>query len=146
MSGVVFHDIAEGIMAQDIKLSVTDARDSLSVLIPDVKAGNMLAAYNVLSHLGINTNKNWSGSYMDGNPIWGKAESTKKVVDLEKTAIYGKSRVPDVIGMGARDAVYLLESRGVKVTINGCGRVVEQSLPAGTVIRKGMKCSLKMKL
>lgn len=37
MSGLVFHNIAEGIMAQDIKLDVRDARDSTSVLVPDVK-------------------------------------------------------------------------------------------------------------
>ena len=70
MSGLVFHNIAEGIMAQSLKLSVEDARDSLSILMPDVKSGNILAADYVLSHLGISTNKNWSGSYANGNPIW----------------------------------------------------------------------------
>ena len=34
MSGVVFHHIAEGIMAQDLKLDVKDARDSTSILVP----------------------------------------------------------------------------------------------------------------
>ena len=48
MSGLVFHNIAEGIMAQDIKLDVRDARDSTSVLVPDVKNGNILAADYVL--------------------------------------------------------------------------------------------------
>ena len=42
MSGVVFHHIAEGIMARHLKLSVEDAKDSASVFIPDVKNGNML--------------------------------------------------------------------------------------------------------
>lgn len=74
MSGVVFHDIAEGIMAQSLKLDVTDARDSTSVLVPDVKNGNILAADYVPSHLGISTNKTWGGSYTEGNPIWGCAE------------------------------------------------------------------------
>ena len=64
MSGVVFHEIAEGIMAQDVKLDITDARDSISILIPDVKNGNLLAADYVLSHLGIKTNNNsWNGDY-----------------------------------------------------------------------------------
>ena len=43
MSGVVFHNIAEGIMAQNLKLSVSDARDSSASLIPMVKSGNLLA-------------------------------------------------------------------------------------------------------
>lgn len=74
MCGKVFHQISEGIMAQSLKVDVKDARDSASVFVPDVKAGNILAANYVLSHLGIKTNANWSGSYADGNPIWGKAE------------------------------------------------------------------------
>ena len=44
MSGVVFHDIAEGIMAQDLKLEAADARDSMSIFVPQVKSGNILAA------------------------------------------------------------------------------------------------------
>ena len=40
-------------------------------------------------------------------------------------------------GMGARDAVYALESRGVKARIVGVGKVKEQSVPAGTKISAG---------
>lgn len=146
MSGVVFHNIAEGIMAQSLKLDVTDARDSLSVLIPDVKGGNIAAAGYVLNRLGIKTNKNWNGSYADGNPIWGKARSNKSDVYLAKGPLYGSKTVPDVTGMGARDAVYLLESRGIKVRLHGRGKVTGQSLPSGHVIKKGEVCSLKLEL
>ena len=58
MCGKVFHEISEGIMAQSLKVDVKDARDSASVFVPDVKAGNILAANYVLSHLGIKTNAN----------------------------------------------------------------------------------------
>ena len=51
MCGKVFHEISEGIMAQSLKVDVKDARDSASVFVPDVKAGNILAANYVLSHL-----------------------------------------------------------------------------------------------
>ncbi len=40
--------------------------------------------------------------------------------------------VPDVRGLGARDAVYLLESAGLKVVLRGAGKVKHQSIPAGT--------------
>ncbi|HEY9543901.1 penicillin-binding protein [Prevotella sp.] len=142
MSGVVFHNIAEGIMAQSLKLDVRDARDSSSIFVPRVKGGNMLAADYVLSHLGINTNKNWSGSYTDGNPIWGKAASQHKTVTLQREKIHNRKQVPDVTGMGARDAVFLLESRGVKALIKGRGHVVKQSQQPGKTIYKGMKCLL----
>ncbi len=144
MSGLVFHNIAEGIMAQSLKLDVADARDSMSIFMPDVKNGNILAADYVLSHLGITANKDWNGSYLDGNPIWGTAKREKNSVVLAKTPVYAQNVVPDVSGMGARDAVYLLETRGIKVRMTGRGKVHEQSLAPGHVIRKGETCVLKL--
>lgn len=145
MSGVVFHNIAEGIMAQDVKLDVSDAKDENSILVPHVDNGNILAADYVLSHLGIATNVNWSGSYADGNPIWGRAESNGNAkVSLIRQKQYGKGQVPDVSGMGARDAVFLLESRGLKTSVSGRGRVVKQSLEPGTKVRKGQRCVLTL--
>lgn len=145
MSGVVFHDIAEGIMAQSLKLEATDARDSLSILIPQVKNGNMLAASYVLDHLGIKQQSNWDGSYLSGNPIWGHAlESSGKTIALHRVPEVDKNTMPDVHGMGAKDAVFLIESRGVKVKLNGRGKVMEQSIGAGQHIKKGMVCSLRL--
>ncbi len=143
MCGKVFHEISEGIMAQSLKVDVKDARDSASVFVPDVKAGNILAANYVLSHLGIKTNANWSGSYADGNPIWGKAERVgNHSIKLIREKQYGKTIVPDVTGMGVRDAIYNMESRGIKTQITGRGKVVKQSLVPGTVIKKGAVCSI----
>ena len=145
MSGVVFHDIAEGIMAQSLKLEAADARDSLSVFVPQVKNGNILAADYVLSNLGFRPRADWDGSYADGNPIWGVAEERGgREIDLKRQPIGDASLMPDVHGMGARDAVFLVESRGVKVRIEGRGRVVQQSIGAGQKIKKGMVCSLKL--
>jgi cell division protein FtsI (penicillin-binding protein 3) len=46
--------------------------------------------------------------------------------------------------MGARDAVYMLESRGVKARVHGRGKVKSQSIFAGTAIKEGMICELYM--
>ena len=143
MSGVVFHNVAEGIMARHLKLNVEDARDSSSVLIPDVKDGNLVAATYVLDRLGIKNNSQWSGSYANGNPIWGKASRQNRHVVLTQHKSPANI-VPDVRGMGARDAVYLLESRGLRTTIHGCGKVKEQSVLPGTVVKKGEACILTM--
>ena len=146
MSGVVFHNIAEGIMAQDVKMRVSDARDSLSVMLPDVKSGNILAADYVLNQLGVKTSEGWNGSYAQGNPVWGKASHDKNAVQLAQTKIYPKGMIPDVLGMGARDAVFMLESRGVRVRLAGRGKVVEQSLPAGHSIKAGEICNLRLEI
>lgn len=50
--------------------------------------------------------------------------------------------IPDVVGMGLKDAVYLLENRGLKVTATGRGKVVNQSLAGGTNINKTQTISL----
>ena len=143
MSGVVFHHISEGVMARSLKLDVKDAHDSTSIIIPDVKNGNILDADYVLRHLGIKTNQSWSGSYANGNPIWGKAERQTGLVALQKTPIE-KGITPNVIGMGAKDAVYLLESLGMKVRLHGRGKVKSQSYPAGRKITPGSECMLSL--
>ncbi|MDY6205280.1 MAG: penicillin-binding protein [Prevotella sp.] len=142
--GPVFRNIAEGIMAQSLKLDVADARDSTSVLIPSVKFGNLLAADYVLNYLGFNIIGGWGGAYAEGNPIWGKADATGKGVRMQKQPIYAANRMPNVIGMGARDAVYMIETRGVRVRLAGRGKVVEQSVPAGHFIKKGSVCTLRL--
>ncbi|MBR3066924.1 MAG: PASTA domain-containing protein, partial [Prevotella sp.] len=52
--------------------------------------------------------------------------------------------MPNVLGMGARDAVYMLEKMGLKVRVSGTGDVKSQSIPAGTTLREGMACLLHM--
>ena len=144
MSGQVFHDIAEGIMARNVRYDVSSSRDSLSCFVPEVKSGNILAADYVLSHLGLKTTTEWSGSYSTGNPIWGTAEKETKEVKLSKVPMTPEGIMPDVMGMGARDAVYLLESRGLKVIIKGRGKVHQQSIAYGKPYRRGTRVTLEM--
>ena len=143
MSGVVFHHISEGVMARNLKRDVKDAHDTASVQIPDVKNGNILDANYALRQLGIPTNKSWEGSYSKGNPIWGQAERLPKEIAFKKVEIE-KGVTPSVIGMGAKDAVYLLESQGLKVRIHGRGKVKSQSYPAGKQIVPGSECIISL--
>lgn len=144
MCGVVFHNIAEGIMAKQLKHEVQVAKDSASVLIPDVKPGNLLAADYVLNALRINTTGGWNGSYATGNPVWGRVVSNASSVNIERQGTPSKAFVPNVEGMGARDAVYLLENCGVKVTVNGRGKVHKQSIAPNTKIKRGMHIVLEL--
>ena len=63
------------------------------------------------------------------------------VTDLE----IEKGIVPDVSGMGLKDALYLLENEGYKVNFNGSGRVVSQTPDAGTALGRGHKITLTLK-
>ena len=122
MSGVVFHHIAEGVMAQNLKRSVDAARDASSIMAPDVKRGDNSAANYVLASLKTKASSNSSTNYRESS----------------------KHTVPDVTGMGAKDAVYLLESRHVKARVKGRGKVKSQSIHAGTAIKQGMVCELTL--
>ena len=53
-------------------------------------------------------------------------------------------KMPDVRGMGAKDALYILERKGVKVNIQGLGRVKKQSVSPGTPLRKYQNIQLQL--
>jgi cell division protein FtsI (penicillin-binding protein 3) len=53
-------------------------------------------------------------------------------------------KMPNVRGLGAKDAMYLLEMHGLKARINGYGRVVEQSPAPGTVVRQNRTVYIRL--
>lgn len=53
--------------------------------------------------------------------------------------------VPRVVGMGAKDAVYLMERAGLRVSLSGAGRVVRQSILPGQRVRAGQSVVLTLK-
>lgn len=144
MSGQVFHDIAEGIMAQNIYYDVKSSKDETSIYVADVKSGNLRAADYVLSRIGMQTVGGWSGSYANGNPIWGTTKTSNTAVTLNKSEVAARGYMPDVIGMGARDAVFVLESRGLRVKLIGRGKVKYQSIAFGKKVKKGTTVILEM--
>jgi cell division protein FtsI (penicillin-binding protein 3) len=77
---------------------------------------------------------------------WSLAEvddSTQRAEFSQIKADAGK--MPRVVGMGLKDAIYLLESRGLRVGVTGHGRVTSQSVAAGTAIRRGDYVQLVLK-
>jgi cell division protein FtsI (penicillin-binding protein 3) len=52
--------------------------------------------------------------------------------------------MPNVKGMGLKDALYLLESIGLKVSVKGKGKVASQSIEPGSALSKEMKVILDL--
>ena len=140
-SGSVFHEISEGVMASSVRKVAANACDEHSVFVPDVKNGDVQAADYVLDRLGIQTTGNWMTATTTNAPVWGQAQTQENTVRLDKVST-DDSIMPNVKGMGARDAVYLLEKMGVNVELNGTGDVQIQSIPAGTILQGRMTCRL----
>ncbi|MCH2196592.1 penicillin-binding protein [Kordia sp.] len=75
-------------------------------------------------------------------PIFDQVENIEKVNDVveqsyksyQDKSIKYKTIVPNVVGMPAMDAIPLLENLGLRVEINGSGKVRKQSLEAGKKI------------
>ena len=120
MAGSVFSEIAERVFAKHLAQDLKEAKDSTAILTPDVKKGNLA----------------------DANYILDKIEA--KPVSLGEEKKQDPKRVPNVVGMGAKDAVYLLESAGLKVQLSGIGKVKSQSIPAGNTLQKGKTIQLRL--
>lgn len=65
-------------------------------------------------------------------------------VDIH-TSEADRTTMPDVVGMGLKDALYMLESRGLRVTFTGKGSVRSQSIPAGRKIRAGQHVAITLR-
>ena len=72
------------------------------------------------------------------------AEQEENKVKLSDLTIR-EGLVPRVVGMGAKDAVFLLEQAGLRVSLSGVGRVVSQSIQPGQRVSKGQTVLLTLK-
>ena len=140
MCGTVVKDIAEKIYASSTVFDMKKLEnDSVKVLYPQVKNGDYTALKNVTKELKIKTNEGNSikSQYVITN------EDNKGVTLKELPQI--ESLVPNVVGMGAKDAVFALENSGMRVSISGQGRVISQSIKNGSKIVPGQTVTLTLK-
>ena len=142
MAGSVFSEIAERVYAKHLAQDLQEAKDSTSVLTPDVKHGNLANARYILDEIDITTTG--VEKHDESKPLWGDVtHHPNQNIALTPKEI-GEKKVPKVIGMGAKDAVYLLESLGLKVHLSGMGKVRNQSIPAGNTLVKGKTIQLRL--
>lgn len=143
VAGPVFHEISEKVMAMSGARPLEEARDTLHSQLPRVLGGDLYRANAVLKAMGMKPVMKDGTSV--GDSLWGSVNVAGDTIMFTERD-YHNGLVPNVVGMGASDAVYLLESVGLKVGINGVGRVYSQSLTPGSRITKGSYISLKLKM
>ena len=142
MAGSVFSKIAERVYAKNLSTDLSLAVDSNSVVIPNVKSGEINDTKYVLDALKIQNRVQFT-PVSNGKKLWGTTQqSSNSVLITEKMAL--RNFMPNVIGMGAKDAVYLLESKGLKVSLSGMGKVQSQSIPQGARIIKGQTVTIQL--
>jgi cell division protein FtsI (penicillin-binding protein 3) len=132
VSAPVFKEIADMIFSQD--LDIHDVFEPALLAeegtFPMIRAGNFDELKKLCDELGISNHPEgddleWVRTSVDNNSITWKPNHGES--DL----------VPNVRGMTLRDALYLLENKGLKVSVTGSGRVRKQSVSPGNRIEKG---------
>ncbi len=137
MSGMVFKNIAERTYAQSTTKDEIE-RDTTYRYHPEIKNGNYESLVTALSELDLdveNTNEDWD---------WCTTRNGEDGVEIAQLEMID-NLTPSVYGMGANDAVYLLESKGLRVQLYGRGKVYSQSKPRGSRYHKGETIMIKLK-
>ena len=141
MAGNVFKTIAETIYSHQTKIDLRKMTiDSTGVKIPAVKNGDTKALRYVLDGLKIKNNTKQI------NAVYAISNNRQENGQLEfKALTVQEGLVPNVVGMGAKDAIYTLEKSGLRVSFTGRGQVVSQSVAPGQLVVKGQTVSIVLK-
>jgi cell division protein FtsI (penicillin-binding protein 3) len=120
----VFKEVADRIYAYDVAIQ-KPVKDSIPEKSEDVKWAGITGDLNVIS-------KSMNMTPAPGESDYAAASLYKKGKTKWSPRDVESRDVPDLLGMSMRDALYLMENKGFRVTFKGSGKVVEQSLPPGT--------------
>lgn len=136
VAGPVFKEIADMVYASDLQMYSDIKQPQIvgNTRLPKVKQGYKKSAQKVYNAFGI---KPYFASASDIDVDTNSGIAYKEVK-------MNKGVVPDVVGMGLRDALYVLGNSGLKPIVKGSGEVLAQSLLAGTRIVKGTKIIIEL--
>lgn len=138
VSGTVFAEIANKVYASALQYhrAVNDPRSPLANDAPNFKAGQRQDLSYLLKELNVRHQLNTSSE-------WVQSDTSGKRLQVQSKKIIDK-KVPNVCGMSAKDAVYVLEERGLIVGLSGRGKVTQQSISPGSTLVKGQLIKLKL--
>lgn len=135
-AGGVFREIAERIYAQNLRLKPSRVDSTEIIAFPFPKSGNLQSLKDVLSQLSLPYSLS-----LPAKATWIQSKVEKNGVLISRME-QRKWIVPNVMNMGARDAVFLLGNGGLKVSISGRGKVVSQSITPGSLYNRGQSIGL----
>ncbi len=140
VSAPVFKEIADMIYAQNLEIHDSFESNLLASegKFPFIRAGKfeelneLCNQLGISNHIGEDVQTEWVRSSVSNNAIiWKENHDNENLV-------------PNVQGMTLRDAVFILENLGLKVSITGTGRVRKQSVTAGRRISQGAQIRLEL--
>ncbi|HYG51172.1 MAG TPA: penicillin-binding transpeptidase domain-containing protein [Flavobacteriales bacterium] len=140
ISAPVFKEIADKIYSRKIELhNYLNTPFQKMTEAPELKNTRYSDAQMLLKEMKLKSLSD------DDGATWVRTGKKGRKVTLTTLATH-ENIVPDVIGMGLKDAMALLEEQGLKVIVHGTGTVKRQSLPAGNRVYKGQKIIIELRL
>ncbi len=125
----VFRQIADRVFAAQLFIPETRPPGDVRAHLPGFRNGHLGDMRTIYNELGAHLTGE-TGAY------WGRARANADTVELsERTFI--DNLVPEVVGMGLKDAFFVLENAGLRVRFSGRGTVRRQSMRPGTRIQPG---------
>jgi len=134
----VFKKIADKMYATDLELhqALPGQFERQKGVFPVVQAGNYQDLNIILQKMDINHRSAESVAWVRARRHGDSLRWQRKTISFEY--------IPDVRGMTMRDALFLLENRGMQVDYEGTGRVVRQSQRPGNKVVKGSSIKLQL--
>ncbi|WP_343748413.1 penicillin-binding protein [Fluviicola sp.] len=130
VSGTVFSAIANKVYSNSLNYHKAINEEKKRVKeAPAVKDGNINDLLTVLKRLHL-------PYQLDAYSEWSHVRSSGSNLSIVPRKL-SSTTVPSVIGLTAKDAVYLIERLGMHVYIRGNGKVVKQTVPAGSPVVAG---------
>jgi cell division protein FtsI (penicillin-binding protein 3) len=145
VAGPVFKDVADKVYATTLDIHEAINKDTLHVAksAPSVKNGNAYDLTTAMRFLNIkNTNADMNADWVTSTPSANTKSIQLSTLKIEEAL--QKNIVPNLKGMSAQDALYLLENHGLQVKLIGHGAVSKQSLQAGIKFQKGTHIILEL--
>ncbi|WP_316782898.1 penicillin-binding protein [Pedobacter frigiditerrae] len=137
VSGPVFRKIADRIYASDVTMYNSVKQNMVgNTTAPEAKAGQSKATKQVYNAFGI------KALYAAKSEYFNSADTSNGIAYEESTPTKGV--MPNIKGMGLKDAMYLVGNAGLKARVKGSGKVINQSILPGSRIGKGLLVEIEL--
>ena len=135
VAGTIFKEVADKVYSKSLQMQKPIQQLIAQKQLPVITKGNseeMAALYAL-----------WGKKLPIHESEWARLASNGSEVRIQQMDVK-PSVVPEVTGMGLKDALYLLETLGLQVNVVGKGIVKSQSIKAGEPIVKGTQIVIEL--
>jgi len=139
VAGPIFKEVADKVYANSLKMheALAERDHKAPSPLPFSKNGNRNDMYKVFTQLNVPFVE------LEESSIWMKTSTKDTIVETEAIRFI-PGLIPNVVGMGLRDAIYLLENNGLVVRFSGKGIIKKQSIMPGKKVIKGQTIKLEL--